>query len=67
MNYSKDEKTLIEIEKKIRGKMTAIKNNTLTPKDSNIGVLLNSMKTNDEALYNTLMAEYKIIIKNLTK
>ena len=52
-------KEIIQLEKKITGKILAIKNGTLTPKDSNIGKLLNRLKTLDEASYENLLNRYK--------
>jgi hypothetical protein len=55
------------LEKKILGKMGAIKNGTLTPKDSGIGVLLNRLKPLDEVLYLELLNKYKTILTNINK
>jgi hypothetical protein len=57
-------KEIIQLEKKIIGKMVAIKNGTLTPKDSNIGKLLNRLKTLDEASYEKHLEQYKKILND---
>jgi hypothetical protein len=62
-----NERLLIKVEKKIKGKMLGIKNRTITPKESNIGFLFNTMKNLDEALYEKLISEYKIILGDLKK
>lgn len=59
------EKQIIELEKKIRGKMCGIKNKTILPKDSNIGVLFKHLKEKDVVLYERLIEEYKNILKDL--
>ena len=53
------------LEKKIIGKMSAIKNGTITPKDSNIAILFNNLKGQDEALYIKLISRYKDIIQEI--
>jgi hypothetical protein len=59
-----NEKNLIKLEKEIRGKMLAIKNGKLTPKESGIGKMMNIMKSLDEPLYIELIEKYKEILKN---
>jgi hypothetical protein len=58
-------KDLKKLEFLIRGKMGAIKNKSLTPKDSNIGVLFNKLHEQDEALYEELLKEYVVISKDV--
>ena len=65
MGYN--EKQLIILEKQIRGKMHAIKNKLVTPKDSGIGILMNKMKLVDEPMYESLLKEYVEIYKNFNK
>jgi len=55
------------LEKKIIGKMGAIKNGTLTPKDSDIGALFIRLKNLDEVLCEELMKKYKTILSNIKK
>lgn len=57
------EKRLYQLEKSIRKKMVQIKNGSLKKEVSNIGTLINQMKTLDEALFEKLIQEYKEIIK----
>jgi hypothetical protein len=56
--------TLIkQIEKNIKIKMKRIKEGTLTPKDSKIGIQFNKLKDLDQASYENLLQEYKQILK----
>lgn len=56
--------TLIkQIEKNIKIKMKGIKEGTLTPKDSKIGIQFNKLKDLDQASYENLLQEYKQILK----
>ena len=59
------EKNIIKLEKEIRVKMMNIKSGKLLPKDSGIGKLINLMKAIDEPLYDSIMEEYKKVLKNL--
>jgi hypothetical protein len=56
------ERELIKLEGTIRKKMDDIKNQRVSMKDSGIGVLLNSLKKVDEALYEKILPEYKKMI-----
>ena len=56
------ERELIKLENTIRLKMADIKAKKITAKDSGIGVLLNSLKKVDEALYEKILPEYKQIL-----
>ena len=56
------ERELIKLEGTIRKKMEDIKNQRVSLKDSGIGVLLNSLKKVDEALYEKILPEYKKMI-----
>ena len=56
-----------QIEKRIIGKMIAIRSGKLTPKDSNVGILFNKLKTLDEALYIDLIVKYKDVIQKLNQ
>lgn len=60
------EKNLIKLEKEIRVKMMNIKSGKLLPKDSGIGKLINLMKAIDKPLYDSIMEEYKKVLKNLS-
>ena len=51
------------LERKIIGKMSAIKRGEIQIKDSDIGVLFNRMKTLDEPLFLKLVKQYKDIIQ----
>lgn len=57
-----NEKNIIKLEKTIRGKMMAIKAGKITPKESEIGKLMNLMKNFDEPLYEQLIKNYKEIL-----
>lgn len=59
------ERNIIKLEKEILSKMQSIKSGKLLPKDSGIGKLINLMKTMDEPLYDSIMSDYKIVLKNL--
>ncbi len=61
---SKD-KTIFKLEKDITAKMFAIKIGKITPKDSEIGKALNLMKSLDEPLYDTLLANYKALLEKI--
>jgi hypothetical protein len=63
------ERELRKLEGTIRLKMADIKTQRVTAKDSGIGVLLNSLKKVDEALYEKILPEYKRILadKNIFK
>jgi hypothetical protein len=56
------ERELIKLEGTIRKKMEDIKKQRVSLKDSGIGVLLNSLKKVDEALYEKILPEYKKMI-----
>jgi hypothetical protein len=53
------------LEKKIIGKINAVKNGTVTPKESGIAALLNRLKLLDEPLYIELLHKYKNVLRNL--
>lgn len=61
------EKNLIKLEKEIRLKMMNIKSGSLLPKDSGIGKSINLMKSLDETLYDRILTEYKLVLKNLNE
>ena len=50
-----------QIERNIKIKMRDIKNGTLTPKESRIGLQFNKLKSLDEASYENLLSQYKLI------
>lgn len=56
------ERELLKLEALIRSKMEDIKKQRVSAKDSGIGVLLNSLKKVDEALYEKILPEYKKLI-----
>lgn len=47
--------------------MLGIKTGSKTPKDSNIGIHLNKLKTLNLPLYESLLAEYKQLLIDLKK
>ena len=55
------------LNKKIIGKMGAIKRGSITAKESKIGLLFNQLKSRDEALYTKLIIKYKTIIQEIDK
>jgi len=63
------ERELRKMEGVIRQKMLDIKEQRVSPKDSGIGSLLNSLKKVDEALYEKILPEYKLLLsqKNIFK
>lgn len=63
------ERELIKLESTIRLKMSDIREQRVSVKDSGIGVLLNSLKKVDEALYEKILPEYKKLLaeKNIFK
>lgn len=63
------ERELRKLEGVIRQKMRDIREQRVTPKDSGIGSLLNSLKKVDEALYEKILPEYKQLLetKNIFK
>ena len=58
------ERELIKLEATIRTKMEDIKSQRVSLKDSGIGGLMNSLKKVDEALYEKILPEYKIMASN---
>ena len=58
------ERELKKMEGVIRQKMLDIKEQRVSPKDSGIGGLLNSLKKVDEALYEKILPEYKQLLAN---
>lgn len=56
------ERELLKLEASIRSKMEDIKKQRVSAKESGIGVLLNSLKKVDEALYEKILPEYKKLI-----
>lgn len=59
------EKDLIKLEREIKTKMVQIKTKKLTPAQSEIGKLLNLMKSFDQPLFDKLMSEYKKILTDI--
>jgi hypothetical protein len=57
------ERDLRKLEATIRSKMEDIKKQRVSLKDSGIGGLMNSLKKVDEALYEKILPEYKIMAK----
>jgi len=53
------------LNRKIIGKMGAIKRKEITPKESGIGTLFNRLKTIDEALYIKLLDKYKTVLEEI--
>lgn len=56
------ERELIKLEATIRKKMDDIKSQRVSLKNSGIGVLMNTLKKVDEALYEKLMPDYKKMV-----
>lgn len=56
------ERELRKLEGMIRQKMEDIKKQRVSLKDSGIGVLMNSLKKVDEALYDKIFPEYKKMV-----
>lgn len=59
------EKDLIKLEREIKTKMVGIKTKKLTPAQSEIGKLLNLMKSFDQPLFDKLISEYKKILVDI--
>lgn len=57
------ERELIKLEATIRKKMDDIRKQRVSLKDSGIGGMMNSLKKVDEALYEKIMPEYKLMVK----
>lgn len=57
-----NERHLIKLEKQIRGLMLKIKNGEAKPSETEIGKKMNLLKKHDEALFETLIVEYKEIL-----
>ena len=62
MNLS--ERELKKLEMSIRSKMADIRERRVTLKDSGIGGLLNSLRKVDEASYEKIFHEYKLLVSN---
>lgn len=57
------ERELIKLEATIRKKMEDIRKQRVSLKDSGIGGMMNTLKKVDEALYEKIMPEYKLMVK----
>ena len=55
--------TITQIEKRIIGKMSAIKRGEITPKESNLHILFNVLKEKDEVAYGRMIQKYKKILQ----
>ena len=62
-NDSMTERELRKLEGTIRTKMTEIRAQRVSLKDSGIGGLMNTLKKVDEALYEKILPEYKTMVK----
>ena len=60
---SMTERELRKLEGTIRTKMTEIRAQRVSLKDSGIGGLMNTLKKVDEALYEKILPEYKTMVK----
>ena len=58
------ERELLKLEATIRTKMEDIRKQRVSLKDSGIGGLMNSLKKVDEALYEKILPEYKVMAAN---
>jgi hypothetical protein len=56
------DRELIKLEATIRTKMTEIKSQRVSLKDSGIGALMNMLKRADEASYEKMLPEYKKMV-----
>jgi hypothetical protein len=56
------ERELRKLEGTIRTKMEDIKKQRISLRDSGIGMLMNSLKRADEALYEKILPEYKKMV-----
>ena len=56
------EKELRKLEGTIRTKMSDIRNQKVSLKDSGIGGLMNTLKKVDQALYEKMLVEYKKMV-----
>jgi hypothetical protein len=56
------DRELIKLEATIRNKMTEIKSQRVSLKDSGIGALMNTLKRADEASYEKMLPEYKKMV-----
>ena len=64
-----NDRDLRKLEGTIRKKMEEIKSQRVSLKDSGIGGLMNTLKKEDEALYERILPEYKKMVaeKNIFK
>jgi len=58
------ERELIKLEAMIRTKMEEVRKQRVSLKDSGLGGLMNTLKKVDEALYEKILPEYKIMVTN---
>ena len=58
------ERDLRKLEGTIRTKMEDIRKQRVSLRDSGIGGLMNTLKKTDEALYEKILPEYKIMVKD---
>lgn len=58
------ERDLRKLEGTIRTKMEDIRKQRVSLRDSGIGGLMNTLKKADEALYEKILPEYKIMVKD---
>lgn len=65
--FKRMDKKIDDIERKIISAMHQIKKGTSSPKESKIGLLFNQLKPIDQALYEKLLEEYKIILASWKK
>lgn len=56
------DRELRKLEATVRTKMTDIKNQRVSLRDSGIGGLMNTLKKVDEALYDKILPEYKKMV-----
>ena len=52
-----------QLERRINQKLNSIKNGTLSPSESKIGILFTALKQKDEVSYDELIEKYKEILK----
>lgn len=63
---TKEKKALV-LERQMTSMILNIKQGTMTPENSKIGVLFKQLKPLDEALYEKFMTEYKVVLAEFKK
>jgi hypothetical protein len=58
------EKDLRKLEGTIRAKMEDVRKQRVSLRESGLGGLMNSLKKADEALYDKILPEYKVMVRD---